>query len=387
LAAFAECTATSFTIGANTLDTNEWALLDGLDQDVKTTDYVQFGRVSAPLLAKNNRAAEPDDLGNNQVQVGFGEWDNANNGSPYTDYIHFNGWSDASGGNQNLLMLNKTAIGARLYQGSFGSGTDYSTYKDFVMTGSAGSGYFPVYDTVSNGVTTANSDLYYDGADYYLEAGDVYVEAGDVFVDGILDSDGTGTGASGNQMAGDLTIAKGLNVGTTGANTGEIKASGNLYIIGAPGWAYLSGTGGSSTAGITFQTSSADRMRVFWDNTNGELKLWNPSDKGLSINYYTGQGVWNGLLVKLYNGCDLSLYSDAGTTRKCLIDGATGNIETKGNIYSESFIEADGYISAALGFAPPTLADASASNNRIYYSSDQSKLVYKDGSGTVHDLY
>ena len=36
---------------------------------------------------------------------------------------------------------------------------------------------------------------------------------------------------------------------------------------------------------------------------------------------------------------------------------------------------------------PTTLADADAANNSIYYSSDQSKLVYKDGGGTVRDLY
>lgn len=36
---------------------------------------------------------------------------------------------------------------------------------------------------------------------------------------------------------------------------------------------------------------------------------------------------------------------------------------------------------------PVTLADASAENNTIYYSSDQSKLVYKDLNGSVQDLY
>lgn len=36
---------------------------------------------------------------------------------------------------------------------------------------------------------------------------------------------------------------------------------------------------------------------------------------------------------------------------------------------------------------PITLQDSSAPNNSIYYSSDQSKLVYKDSGGTVNDLY
>lgn len=36
---------------------------------------------------------------------------------------------------------------------------------------------------------------------------------------------------------------------------------------------------------------------------------------------------------------------------------------------------------------PAVLADASAVNDSIYYSSTQSKLVYKDSGGTVNDLY
>ena len=36
---------------------------------------------------------------------------------------------------------------------------------------------------------------------------------------------------------------------------------------------------------------------------------------------------------------------------------------------------------------PARLADADAANNRIYYSTTASKLVYKDSSGTVNALY
>lgn len=36
---------------------------------------------------------------------------------------------------------------------------------------------------------------------------------------------------------------------------------------------------------------------------------------------------------------------------------------------------------------PASSADADAPNNSVYYSTDSSKLVYKDSGGTVHDLY
>lgn len=38
-------------------------------------------------------------------------------------------------------------------------------------------------------------------------------------------------------------------------------------------------------------------------------------------------------------------------------------------------------------FIPASLADADAANNSVYYSTTQAKLVYKDASGTVRDLY
>ena len=38
-------------------------------------------------------------------------------------------------------------------------------------------------------------------------------------------------------------------------------------------------------------------------------------------------------------------------------------------------------------FLPISSADADAPLNSIYYSTDSSKLVYKDSGGTVNDLY
>lgn len=38
-------------------------------------------------------------------------------------------------------------------------------------------------------------------------------------------------------------------------------------------------------------------------------------------------------------------------------------------------------------FTPVSSADADAPNNSIYFSTDSSKLVYKDSGGVVNDLY
>jgi len=51
------------------------------------------------------------------------------------------------------------------------------------------------------------------------------------------------------------------------------------------------------------------------------------------------------------------------------------------------YILADGSRAFTDGIQPASLADASASNNTIYYSTTASKLVYKDSGGTVNNLY
>jgi hypothetical protein len=38
-------------------------------------------------------------------------------------------------------------------------------------------------------------------------------------------------------------------------------------------------------------------------------------------------------------------------------------------------------------FQPASMADSSAANNTLYYSTTAGKLVYKDSSGTVNNLY
>jgi hypothetical protein len=43
-------------------------------------------------------------------------------------------YTDATGGNDNLLMLNKSTIAMRVYQQAWGSATAYSSYADVLMT-------------------------------------------------------------------------------------------------------------------------------------------------------------------------------------------------------------------------------------------------------------
>lgn len=62
---FGNITATSIIIGANTLNTTEWAFLDGLDQAVKTTSNVQHAKLGIGLA---NTAYQGIDILNAQAQ-------------------------------------------------------------------------------------------------------------------------------------------------------------------------------------------------------------------------------------------------------------------------------------------------------------------------------
>jgi hypothetical protein len=122
--------------------------------------------VSAPLsynastgllsLSTNNtsvfdkRLAKPSDFPATSYSVGFGSWNN-NNTNPWADCISLNTWADATGGKPNFITFNKDVPAMRIYQGAFGSGTTFTTFRDAVMAESNG--------TVNLGNATTESNV------------------------------------------------------------------------------------------------------------------------------------------------------------------------------------------------------------------------------------
>jgi len=87
---------------------------------------------------------------------------------------------------------------------------------------------------------------------------------------------------------------------------------------------------------------------------------------------------------------------DAGGTDDEHVDGGKTNQMQAEIVAIQTRIGVDGETDAGTltgivdknGFIRlKTSTDAAAPNNSIYYSSDQSKAVYKDGGGVVNDLY
>jgi hypothetical protein len=132
--------------------------------DVPTLNQNTTGSAgSAGLLNWTDiRTINPTNTGAGTLRFGFTSWTN-NNSTPYADYLHLRSYTDSSGGNDNLIMFRKDAIGMRIWQQTFGSSTAYATYKDVAFTdGTGASGTWGISvtgnaGTVTNGVYTSGS--------------------------------------------------------------------------------------------------------------------------------------------------------------------------------------------------------------------------------------
>jgi hypothetical protein len=84
----------------------------------------------------DNRNIQPAHLGTQKLQIGFANWfNNGDQASHYADYLHFGGYQDFSGGNQNLIMFSKAGPGLRQWQGSPQGVSKYQFYVDYWHSG------------------------------------------------------------------------------------------------------------------------------------------------------------------------------------------------------------------------------------------------------------
>jgi hypothetical protein len=103
-------------------------------RNINETSFNGSADITVPRVrAVDDRVAAPVDFTAAYMTTGFGSWAN-NNTSPYSDFMVFRSYTDASGGNDNMLSFRKDALGMRLWQQNYGSSASFVTFKDIAWT-------------------------------------------------------------------------------------------------------------------------------------------------------------------------------------------------------------------------------------------------------------
>ena len=128
------------------------------------------------ILSSDDRTKAPADDVASRMRFGFTSFAN-NNTSPYADYLHLRSYTDATGGNDNLVMFRKDAIGIRVWQQAWGSATAYATFKDVAFTDSSITGASGQVNTVLRTTNAAHYLAFVDSNNASATAESVYTSA------------------------------------------------------------------------------------------------------------------------------------------------------------------------------------------------------------------
>ena len=111
------------------------------------------------LSSVDRRAINPQSITNQSIQFGFSSFNN-NNTAPWSDFIQFRTYTDATGGKENLVMFKKDGIGMRIFQQDWNSSNNFTSYKDIAFTdGLNAAGTWPISISGSAATVTTNANL------------------------------------------------------------------------------------------------------------------------------------------------------------------------------------------------------------------------------------
>ena len=197
------------------------------------------------LSSLDDRIKAPADDSSSRIEFGFTSWAN-NNTAPWADYLHLRSYADVSGGNDNLVMFNKSSIGMRIWQQAFGSSSNYSSYKDVCWTdGTNASGTWGISVTGSSAsctgnAATATSATSAGNADTLDgQHGSYYQPASTAITTSNIGSQSVSYASS----AGNADTLDGYHASSFATGQGVTATSGSAPYYGARAWVNFNGTG------------------------------------------------------------------------------------------------------------------------------------------------
>jgi len=322
------------------------------------TSVTNISGYSSELIRTDNRTIAPNELSSGRMSFGFTSWNN-NNGSPYADFIHLRGYTDASGGADNLVMFKKAGIGMRIWQQSYGSATPYSSYVDVITSGNIGSqsvsnattanganGNFYVDDNYGNTVVGVYTSTRYQGV---WAMGDAYklpangTSTGNLY--GIAWSHPNAGGIAGNLAShGMLILENGTFKGAWGG--GSLRTPGDIrgtiyYDYDNTGY-YLNPAGQSRLGNIErlahntgFLVGSYNTAGANSDKTNPIYSIGNsykPDVSTLSNFYGIGYAHPNASFISFTGASGWGMYVAADGDARVYLDGSSGTVSATGDV-------------------------------------------------------
>jgi hypothetical protein len=267
---------------------------------------------SNTLTREDNRTISPSELAAGQLKFGFTSWSN-NGGNPYADFLHLRSYTDASGGNDNLVMFRKDTIGMRIWQQSWGSTTAYSSYVDVWTTANFTQTNVNNWNT-SYGWGNHASAGYLTSVTAHTQAWSTITSTPttisgygitNAYTDAQIQNFFNGANAiSGyNKSNWDTAYSWGNHASYSYATTSYVTTQINNLIAGAPGALntldeLAAALGDDSNFATTVTNSIATKLPLAGGTMTGDIN-WTQTDRGLTWNMNT-----DGAYIKFYNTGD-----------------------------------------------------------------------------------
>ena len=267
---------------------------------------------STYVTSQDIRTLSPSSTAAARMAFGFTSWAN-NNSAPYADYLAMRSYTDASGGNDNLLMLNKSTIAMRVYQQAWGSATAYSSYADVLMSNNYNSYSPTLTGTGATGTWAIN----------------------------ISGNAATATNASNSNTVANITPPQFFN--NMGNEHGTYT---NFNSVGDFGFRYLQGsTNGPGTGATQYYGMTIGLGSQFSLSQYASQFYWNRTSTGgnpyVSVRFLEG-GSW-GSWSKIYAGYADTAGSAGSVDYNALTNkgGGTGTYTTSGDYRAPIFYDSN----------------------------------------------